>query len=117
MSYNDVMNTVRYWDNRIAKWILRHFYFIFFEAILAGIFIVWLVNTCGVLDISAAAKSNLTEKMLALQSNNLAIIALLALLNSFWLLYMLSGMQSLRAILKDINYNLSKLRGKTKITE
>ena len=31
MSYQDFMNKIRYFDNRMAKWLMRHIYFTFFQ--------------------------------------------------------------------------------------
>ena len=110
MAYNDFMKKIRYWDNRTASWILRHFYFMFFQIVLVIIFIGWFMNTLRIVDISFEThQNNILERLLLAQSINTTVIALLIILNSFWLLYLFSGIQRLRGILKDISYNTSKL--------
>lgn len=110
MAYSDFMKKVRYWDNRTAGWILRHFYLLFFQIVLVIIFIGWFINTIRVIDISFEVNgNNILERLLLTQSINTAAIVLLIILNSFWLLYLFSGIQRLRGILKDISYNTSKL--------
>ncbi|MBF0521670.1 MAG: hypothetical protein HQL24_01290 [Candidatus Omnitrophica bacterium] len=113
MMLEQFMNKVRYWDNLIAKWVMRHFYFMFFQVILVIISIFWLSNTIHVIDLNfQTAKASLLEKVLLAQTINTTIIVLLLLLNSFWLLYIFGGIQRLRTILRDITYHLSKMRCK-----
>ncbi len=110
MAYSDFMKKVRYWDNLTAKWILRHFYLMFFQIILVLVFVGWFINTLHVIDISFESnKHDILERLLLTQSINTTIIVLLTILNSFWLLYLFSGIQRLRSILKDISYNTSKI--------
>ena len=110
MAYSDFMKKVRYWDNLTARWILRHFYLMFFQIVLVIIFVGWFINTLQVIDISfETGKYDVLERLLLTQSINTSIIVLLAILNSFWLLYLFNGIQRLRSILKDISYNTSKL--------
>jgi len=111
MSFNDFMNKVRQWDNKSAKWIMRHFYIIFFEIVLVVIFIAYFVNTLKVIDISIhVTESNIIERLLLVQSTNFSIIVILMLLNSFWMLYIFNSILRLRSILRDINYNLIRRR-------
>jgi magnesium-transporting ATPase (P-type) len=111
MAYRDFMNKVRYWDNILSRWLMRHIYFIFFEAILVVIFIVWFIKMFSIIDTTVQAQSGgLIERMMSLQTTNMAIITLLMLMNSFWMLYMFNSVQRLRAILKDMNYHIGKLR-------
>ena len=110
MSYKDFINKVRYWDNILAKWLMRHFYITFFQIVLVIIFFIWFINLIRVVDANFQVnQSNLMEKIFMTQSINTTIIVLLMILNSFWLLYLFSGIQRLRAILKDISYNTSKI--------
>ena len=109
MGFGDFMAKVRYWDNRSAKWMLRHFYILFFEIFLVVIFVAFFMNTIQVINLSdAAAKGSVLERLLLGQSTSLLIIVLLLLLNSFWMLYMFSSIIRFRAILREINFNLSK---------
>lgn len=113
MPLNGFMSKVRYWDNLAAKWILRHFYFIFFQIALFIIFFFWFVNMFNVIDSSfQTPKTTLMERLLAAQSINITIIALLILLNSFWVLYIFSSIQRASGFLKDITYHLSRIRRK-----
>ncbi|HLF17303.1 MAG TPA: hypothetical protein VI749_00205 [Candidatus Omnitrophota bacterium] len=115
MSFNDFMNQIRQWDNTIAKWLMRHFYFMFFQLVLLIIFGFWLTNTVQMIDVSfQLSESSLMERLAVTQTINTSIIVLILLLNSFWVLYVFNGIQRIRNILKDINFNISKLRFKEK---
>ena len=105
------MNKVRYWDNLTAKWLMRHFYFMFFHIVLMIIFLFWFVNLFHVMDVSFSTREgSFTEEALASQSVNTAIIVFLLILNSFWMLYILNGMQRIMRVLKDIHYSIIKNR-------
>ncbi len=111
MSYRDFLAKIRYLDNLTAKWILRHFYLLFFEFVLVLIFLGLFINTIKILDITEIINSNnALERLLLTNSYNTLLILLLMLLNSFWLLYMFHGIVLLRSILKDINFNIIRLR-------
>ena len=113
MSFEDFMNKVRYWDNMLAKWIMRHFYLLFFQIVLVFIFVIWFINTLSVLDVSFQMdKLSTLEKIVATQSANTSIIVLLLLFNSFWMLYMFSSMLRLKAIVRDMNFHLGKMRNR-----
>jgi len=115
MSYKEFMNKVRYWDNMTAKWLMRHFYFMFFQIILVAIFVFWFATTIGIIDSHyQVAEENLVERFLSTLTINTTIIALLLLLNSFWMLYIFNSMQRISSLLKDVTYNTSKLRFKDK---
>ena len=115
MSYQDFMNKVRHWDNLLAKWILRHFYFMFFQIVLVAIFLCWFINLFNVIDTASQAnRSNLIERMLSAQSVNTTIVVFLLLLNSFWMLYIFNGVQRMMSSLRDMSYHLSRLRQKDK---
>ena len=115
MAYKNFMNKIRYWDNLTAKWLMRHFYFMFFQITLFVIFLFWFVNMFNVIDTTYQVEANSTlERAIATQSVNATIIVLLLLLNSFWMLYIFNGMQRMTNILKDISYNISRLRSQNK---
>ena len=115
MKFQNFMNKVRHWDNTIARWIMRHFYILFFQIVLVCIFFIWFINLFSVIDTSFQASSNnIIEKTLATQSINTTIIVFLLLLNSFWLLFIFSSIQGLKALLKDISYYTSRLRNRAK---
>lgn len=103
------MNKVRQWDTQAARWMMRHFYILFFEFVLVIIFIVFLLNTYRTIDIShAASKDNVTEQLLVQQTSGTYIIIILMLLNSFWMLYMFNEISRLKTILKDISFYQSR---------
>jgi len=109
MRFGEFMAKVREWDNRSAKWMMRHFYILFFEAFLVAIFVGLFMNTLQVINISDnISRHNVTERLLLSQSVNSLIIVLLLLLNSFWMLYMFNSMIRFRSLLKEINFNLRK---------
>ncbi len=116
MSYKSILTTIRYWDNMTAKWLMRHFYFMFFQIILVAIFLVWFTNMFNVIDPSyqVPQTGTATEHILAAQSVNMTIVVLLVLLNSFWMLFIFSGIQRIGNLLKDITYHLSRLRAHSK---
>ncbi len=115
MTYKELMNKIRYLDNLTAKWIMRHFYLLFFQIVLVIIFLFWLFNTIRIIDLNfQISEKSIIEQILITQSLNTSIIVLLILLLSFWTLYIFNSIQLLRTILKDINYHIAKLRMKNK---
>jgi len=111
MPYKDFMNKVRYWDNLTARWILRHFYFMFFQIVLVVAFLIWFVTTINVIDLGFQIKeSSINDRFSMILSVNSLILVFLVLLNSFWLLFLFNGMQRMIGILKDMSYNISRLR-------
>ena len=109
MGLNDFMAKVRYWDNRSAKWMMRHFYILFFEIFLVSIFVWGFINNLRLIDVgSAIAPSNLIERLLLTQTINGVIALLLLLLNSFWMLFIFGNMIRFRSLLKEISFHLSK---------
>ena len=115
MSFDNFMAKVRYWDNLTARWIMRHFYIMFFQIVLVVIFFLWFVNTIQVIDITSQVnKVNLTERALSTISVNSTLIVFLILLNSFWLLFTFNSIIRIKTILRDLSYNISKLRDKSK---
>ena len=111
MSFNDFMNKVRHWDNRTAQWVVRHFYILFFEIILVAVFIGVFMNTIKIIDIGTDIRKNdIVERLLMSQSVNTLLITILLLFNSFWLLYIFSGLLRIRNLLKNIDFSLSRRR-------
>jgi hypothetical protein len=112
MGYNDFMNKIRQWDNKMAQWMVRHFYILFFEIILVVIFVAVFINALKVIDVATdMQKSSLIERLLMTQSVNTLLIVILLLFNSFWILYIFNSLLRLRGILKNIDFNLSHRRG------
>lgn len=115
MAYKDFMAKIRYWDNLTAKWLMRHFYFMFFQLVLLVIFLFWFVNMFTVIDTSdQISKNSALERAVMAETINTTIMVLLLLLNSFWMLYIFNGIQRLAGLLKDMSYNINRLRIKNK---
>lgn len=111
MGFNDFMNKVRQWDNRSAQFIARHFYILFFEIILVGVFLAALWNVSKIIDVSVSVqKSSILEKLFMAQTVNTWLIVILLLFNSFWTLYIFNSITRLRSVLKNIDFNLSRRR-------
>ena len=109
MGYNEFMAKVRHLDNRSAKWIMRHFYILFFEFFLVFVFVIFFINLIQVINISNdVSKENVVSRLLLSQSINTLMIVLLLLLNSFWILYIFNSIIRFRPLLQEINFNLSK---------
>lgn len=109
MSYKDFMNKVRQLDNVTAKWMMRHFYFMFFQGVLVALFVFWFINTLKTIDISVQASDvSIIEKSLSLQNSNQALIVLVMILNSFWMLYIFNCMQRMITHIRDINFNFNR---------
>ena len=116
MPYKDFITKIRYWDNLTAKWLMRHFYFTFFQIILMVIFFVWFMNMFNVIDSSYELPENGTpiQHILAAQSVNMTIVVLLLILNSFWTLFIFGAIQRIGNLLRDVTYHLSRLRLRNK---
>jgi hypothetical protein len=113
MSGDNFMTRIRQWDNNVARWMMRHFYIMFFEFVLVLIFFIFIFSTFRTIDISANVPvKNTTEQLLLQQSVNQLIIIILMLLNSFWMLFIFSGINRLRGALRDISYNLMRQKNK-----
>jgi hypothetical protein len=104
------MARVRYWDNRMAKWMIRHFYLLFFEIFLVFVFVGLFVITIQVIDVHAEMKNIPSERLLFLETVVCILITLLLLLNSFWMLYIFNEMIRTRSTLKEISFNLTRRR-------
>ena len=90
---------------------MRHFYFTFFQLVLLIVFVFMFRNLLNVLD-SGYHHSDHTVVEASLHTLNInsIIISVLLLLNSFWMLYMLNAMQRLGNLIKDVSYNINRLR-------
>lgn len=111
MSFMDFMNKVRQWDNRSAQWMMKHFYMLFFEFILVGVFVFFFMNTFKVIDAGdQISKFDPVSTLLLAQTTNTSLIVILLLFNSFWMLYIFNSILRLRGVLKNIEYNLSRKR-------
>ena len=114
MSFQDFMNKIRHWDNLTARWLMRHFYFMFFQAVLLLVFLIWFVNLFRVIDTGyQIPRDDPIGRITVAQSINTTIIVFLLLLNSFWVLFMFSSLQRMSSLLKDISYYMSRLSRST----
>jgi len=112
MGLQAFMGKIRYLDNQIAKWMLGHFYILFFQIFLVFIFFLAFINVLKVIDINdLVGQNNLIERLLLVQATNSNLIIVLLLLNSFWMLFVFSGIIRIRSLLKDIHFNLSRGKG------
>ncbi len=113
MAYKEFMNKVRYWDNLVSRWMMRHFYFMFFQIVLVAIFVGWFANTIKMIEVGFQVTKNNTMEHIAMnQSVNTTILVLLLLLNSFWLLYIFNTLQRLNNTVRDLNYKVTKFKNK-----
>jgi len=110
MAFKDFMVKIRYWDNLTAKWLMRHFYFMFFQIVLFIVFLFWFVNMFNVIDVNyqITRSSSVLERAMITQSINTTIMVLLLLLNSFWMLFIFKGIQRLVNLLRDVNYSINR---------
>ena len=112
MGFNEFMAKVRHWDNQSVKWMMRHFYILFFEIVLVLIFLALFVNAIKVIDLSVdVTKDNIFENLMLTQSFSLLLLVFLLLMNSFWMLYMFNAIIRIRTNLRDINFTLTRRRG------
>ena len=109
MPFQEFMSKIRHWDNRCSRWMMRHFYILFFEFVLVAIFFAFFFSTLKAFDLSARISGDNVMQQIALQQLfNIRLIVILLLLNSFWMLYIFNGMSRLRSLLKEICFQLSK---------
>ncbi|MCD4780362.1 MAG: hypothetical protein K8S27_07440 [Candidatus Omnitrophica bacterium] len=118
MTYQDFMKKVRYVDNIIARWMMRHFYFMFFQMVLVIIFVIWFINVLRVIDVNfEIVKESILQRILIAQTINTTILVIVMILNSFWLLYIFNVLQRQKNIMKDVNYNILRLRNRHRQSE
>ena len=109
MPFQDFMTKIRYLDNQLARWIMRHFYFMFFQAVLLVIFLFWFVNMFKVIDANFQTPStDLAGRLQISQLINSTLIVLLMILNSFWLLFVFSIQQRILSVLKELNFTMNR---------
>ena len=111
MAFNDFMNKMRQWDKRSNQWFVRHFYVLFFEMILIVAFVIFFILSLNTVNTTVdISKTSLTEKLLLNQNYLGLLVVFLMLLNSFWMLFMFSGMLKIRSVLKNMDFNLARRR-------
>ena len=111
MALQDLMNKIRQWDNQSAKWMMRHFYLLFFEFVLVIIFLIGFFNTIQFIDFSfEVVRNDIVQRLLLTQTVYMLVVVLLMLLNSFWILYIFNCMLRMQNTLKDVSFNLSRRR-------
>jgi len=109
MNFQDFMNSVKKLDKRSSQWFVRHFYVIFFEIILVVVFFLFFVVTINTLNTAADARYRTGVEQLLINQSIIGLLVLfLLLLNSFWILFMFSGILRQSNILKNIDFNLSR---------
>ena len=108
MRFADFMARVRYWDNRTAKWMIRHFYLLFFEVILVFIFVGLFAIVVQVIEVGSEIKNIPLERLFFLETVVSILIAVLVLLNSFWMLYIFNELIRTRSSLKEIGFLLTR---------
>lgn len=111
MRFEEVMVKIRSWDNRLSRWMLNHFYIMFFQFVLVIIFFFFFYHIFKVLDLEPTIpQKNQTDQLLYQQSVLTLIIIMLLILNSFWMLFIFDGVNRLRLVLKEISYNIMRRR-------
>ncbi len=112
MNYESFMSKVRHWDNRMARWMMNHFYFIFFQIVLIVIFFIFFFNLLRTIDLSADLRSaDIIQQLLLQQTINTSILIFLMIMNSFWMLFIFSGLNRIRFILRDLAFHLLRRKG------
>lgn len=115
MNLKALVKKLQYLDHKTARWLMRHFYFTFFQLVLLVVFVFWFRNLLDVIDISFHRTEETTiEASLHSMNVNSTIVCVLLLLNSFWMLYILNAMQRLANLIKDVSYNINRLRAERK---
>lgn len=109
MAFADFMNKVRQLDTQASRWMMRHFYILFFEFILIILFFVFLMSSFHAIDIAKeSTKGDMVQQLLIVQTTATHLIVILMLLNSFWMLYMFSEVSRIKTVLKDISFYQSR---------
>ncbi|HSA31502.1 MAG TPA: hypothetical protein P5160_06855 [Candidatus Omnitrophota bacterium] len=109
MKFEEFMNQIRQWDNRCSRWMMRHFYFLFFQIVLVVTFLFFFLRILETINLIAVVPhDDLHSQILLHNSMTTMIIVFLMILNSFWMLFLFNGMNRIRLVLKDINYNLMR---------
>ena len=110
------MTKIRYVDNQVARWIMRHFYFMFFQGVLLVIFLFWFINMFKVIDANyQTPATDLAGRIQISQLINSTLVVLLMILNSFWLLFVFNIQQRILNVLKELNFIMNRFsRGNQK---
>lgn len=109
--FREFMNKIRYWDNMTSKWMMRHFYFMFFQLVLVLVFFVWFFNAMQVIHFNFEMKpTTIEERIMFPLTINTSVLVFVVILNSFWLLYLFNTMQRMTTLLRDISHHISRLR-------
>ena len=109
MSFQDFMTKFKYVDNQVARWLMRHFYFMFFQAVLLIIFLFWFVNIFKVIDVTyQTPDNNLVGQLQLGQLINSTLIVLLMIMNSFWLLFIFNIQQRIFSVLKELSFTMNR---------
>ncbi len=111
LSFHELSNKLRQWDNHSNQWFSKNFSILFFEIILGVIFFFFINTMMDIFAISAQAhKDNVIEQILLSQAGFMMLIVLLLIFNSFLMLYLFSNMLRMRGILKNLDYTMSRRR-------
>ncbi len=114
MNYDKIMNTIKQWDNRSSQWFFRHFYLMFFQIILVGIFVVFFISTINTINLASEVNNDsLIERLLLSQNTVQLMMIFLMILNSFWMLILLASVFRVRSLLKNIDFSLSRRSNNT----
>ncbi|MFT5386973.1 MAG: hypothetical protein ACI9F2_001184 [Lysobacterales bacterium] len=115
MASSSFISKIRHFDNVTAKWLMRHFYFIFFQIILVILFLFWFTNLFSIIDFNIGVPNKtFTDTILTNQATTLSVMVFLMLLNSFWMLYMFNCIIRIMHTQKDMSYTLSRMRHQKK---
>lgn len=110
MNYQDFASKLRQWEIKSNQWFLRHSFVLFLPIILAC-FVALFVIAINLINISPDINRGTTiERLLLSQNISTLFIIFLILLNSFWMLFMLASLFRIRAVLKNVDFNLSRRR-------
>ncbi len=111
MASKDFVKKLQHLDHKTARWLMRHFYFTFFQLVLLIVFVFMFRNLLNVIDIGyhLPDQTGIEASLHTLNVNSI-IIGVLLFLNSFWMLYMLNALQRLGNLIKDVSYNINRLR-------
>lgn len=109
MSVKEFTNKLRKLDNLSNQWFIKHFYVLFFQIILVITFVMLFILTINTINSAPDLNQNsITERLLLQQNEITLVIGFLALLNSFWMLFMFAGLLRIRSVLKNMDFNLSR---------
>jgi len=118
MASQNFVNKLRQWDLKTNQWFFRHFYLLFFQIILVIAFVVFFIVTINMISLGQEIdRMDVIDRLLLTQNASTLLIVFLLLLNSFWMLFMLTSIFRIRAVLKNVDFNLSRRRTDRKTDE